>query len=184
MGDTGNPPKRRRTTGKQPEYSATFTLGIGEEAESGDDQQPPKYQRISQSDRRALVSRVTKAANRAATEEWMDQVKAQSTWDLARMPNNSVGDASLGSGRNEGWGSIHPTHDKALLKNIVFCRTCGARMARAGRLLKQPCMLEPTSKGALERRTRMLAGLHPVRTTREWPDGTSTTVPVALVTIN
>lgn len=73
-----------------------------------------------------------------------------------------------------GWGRIHKSHRRYILKDLVFCAKCGFwSSTRVSSKLQAACSgFCPT--GTAHRLKRMRGGMHPLRSMQFWPDGTST----------
>ena len=59
--------------------------------------------------------------------------------------------------------SIHPSHQKMMLRNIVFCKRCGYSTSRKTQKLSEKCHLQPTHNDVKHKLKRMMEGKHPDR---------------------
>ena len=75
-----------------------------------------------------------------------------------------------------GWNRVHESHQRALIKDVLFCTRCGYFMVKRAQSLASPCLGRPKHADSTAKLKRMLDGRHPDRKVLMWPDGTSTAV--------
>ena len=75
-----------------------------------------------------------------------------------------------------GWGRIHHTHRRCVIKDMLFCRRCGKwTTTRLSEVLRKPCEGRAQEQQK-HRLTRMCAGLDPLNSVKAWADGTPTEI--------
>jgi transcription elongation factor Elf1 len=133
---------------------------------------------VSHQARFMKASAKLKATRLVSSIRWKEHVGRASHLSEPRQPIIVIGKADADDGI---WKDIHPSHSRTQLKNIIFCKMCGLYGSRHIIKLKLPCKIAPVNSCGRSTLTRMLSGLHPVRTVSRWPDGTSTREPVPTI---
>ena len=117
-----------------------------------------------------MIKEATKKTRTAKNEAALQWVKHTALSTSAPGPAPAI---------QEGIDTVlHSTHDRWILKEIVFCGKCGCWTGeRTGKLAK-PCPGEPTFASYKCGLGKMKKGFHPLRTAArpvEWRDCTSGT---------
>ena len=78
---------------------------------------------------------------------------------------------------------VHPSHLTMAIRSIVFCKACGYWGAKKSQKLQKQCPGKPQHSDGAHKLRRMLNGLHPESSVREWPDGHDARVPSQSVSV-
>ena len=79
---------------------------------------------------------------------------------------------------------VHTSHRKMLLRNILFCRTCGYWSSKKTQKLSEACILAPPHSDGRAKLKRMMDGYHPDRGIKAWNDGLSTAIKVKPISLD
>ena len=79
---------------------------------------------------------------------------------------------------------VHISHRKMLLRNILFCRTCGYWSSKKTQKLSEACILAPPHSDGRAKLKRMMDGYHPDRGIKAWNDGLSTAIKVKPISLD
>ena len=83
-----------------------------------------------------------------------------------------------------GWGRIRGTHRRMVVKNLIFCMKCGCwSSSRVSSTLTSICKGAP-HPSLKHRLKRLQHGLHPLKSTEFWDDGTSTMSPARVIQLD
>lgn len=79
---------------------------------------------------------------------------------------------------------VHPSHHKMLLRNILFCESCGYWSSEKTQKLTEPCPLKPPHSDGRAKLNRLLNGHRPDRKVKAWNDGLSTSVKIQVASLD
>ena len=74
------------------------------------------------------------------------------------------------------YASIHSSHKRAMLNQIIFCTKCGLYCINKAEGLRMQCRGPPKNNYGKAQLKKLLSGKHPVRGAVSWPDGSDAKV--------
>ena len=165
------PPKKKRITGKQKYAAATVEHRKQKKASEETWIEHGSKSGIAASTSQSLIPR----------KHYKSIDRIIDVTDEQRRPKVGVSAVEATAPFTD---EVHPSHHKMLLRNILFCRSCGHWSSNKTQTLTESCPLKPPHSDGRAKLKRLLNGLHPDRNLKAWNDGLSTSVKIPVVSLD
>lgn len=147
--------------------------------------QDERQQQLSNKQKHNAASSHLRMIQSSITDEWRKHGAAGETQH--QVNRNDSGITIVGEQRDpqintattahlESFPTLHQSHSKMMIRNIVFCRKCGCSTGRKTQQLVLGCNRKPKHNFAKHKLKRMLDGKHPDAKVQRWPDRLNTSV--------
>jgi hypothetical protein len=158
--------------GPDPEVQDVSDQGLDGEAAP----QSPRLRKRSAKELYSQASKKLKEAKAEVKAAWSDHAQTVSRTNLQAQPLLREGDEDVIVAHP--WDTIHQSHTRYQLGDLVFCNRCGYWSIDRLQKLNEECRGKPPHNDQKAKLKRMCAGLHPDRKVTHWRNGADARTPL------